>query len=275
MPTPVADSARRLELPLLEVETVRSGAGFDALAQAAPDVLAVVAYGEILPQSVLDVPRVAPVNVHFSLLPKLRGAAPVQRAILEGLESTGVTTIRMDAGMDTGPVLLQVPDPIQPEDDAGALGDRLAALGGRTLVETLDGLAAGTVVERSQDDSQATTAPKLTTADHQIRWSRRGSDIERQVRALAPDPGAVTLYRGSALKVFKVLTVRRAPAAPDEPVDDEEPGEVIAVGNRGPLIAAADDRPVVLEEVQPEGKRRMTGAEFARGYRPVPGERLG
>jgi methionyl-tRNA formyltransferase len=274
-PTPVADAARRLELPLLEVETVRSGAGFDALAQSAPDVLAVVAYGEILPQAVLDVPRVAPVNVHFSLLPKLRGAAPVQRAILEGLGSTGVTTIRMDAGMDTGPILLQAPDPIRSEDDAGGLGDRLAALGGRTLVETLDGLATGTIVERSQDDSQATTAPKLTTLDQQIRWDRRGIDIERQVRALAPDPGAVTLHRGGVLKVFKVLTARRAPAAPNEPVDDEEPGKVIAVGNRGPLIASADDWPVLLEEVQPEGKRRMSGAEFVRGYRPVPGERLG
>jgi methionyl-tRNA formyltransferase len=273
-PTPVADTARRLELPLLEVETVRSGAGFDALAQSAPDVLAVVAYGEILPQAVLDVPRVAPVNVHFSLLPKLRGAAPVQRAILEGLESTGVTTIRMDAGMDTGPILLQARDPIQPEDDAGGLGDRLAALGGRTLVETLDGLAAGTIVERSQDDSKATTAPKLTTVDQQIHWDRRGIDIDRQVRALAPDPGAVTLHRGRALKVFKVLTTRRAPAAPNEPVA-EQPGEIIGIGDRGPVVVTADDVPLVLEEVQPAGKRRMTGAEFVRGYRPVPGERLG
>jgi len=274
-PTPVADSARRIELPLLEVETVRSGAGFDTLAQAAPDVLAVVAYGEILPQPVLDVSRVAPVNVHFSVLPKLRGAAPVQRAILEGVESTGVTTIRMDAGMDTGPILLQATEPIRRDDTAGTLGSRLATLGGRLLVDTLDGLAAGTMVDREQDDTQATYAPKLTTEDQQVRWDRRGIDIELQVRALASDPGAMTLYRGRTLKVFKVLRAHRAPAAPNEPVDVEEPGEVIAVGNRGPLIASADDWPVVLDEVQPEGKRRMTGAEFVRGYRPVPGERLG
>jgi methionyl-tRNA formyltransferase len=274
-PTPVADTARRLELPLLEVGTVRSGMGFDALVEASPDVLAVVAYGEILPQAVLDVPSVAPVNVHFSLLPKLRGAAPVQRAILEGLESTGVTTIRMDAGMDTGPILLEASEPIRSGDDAGGLGDRLSIVGGRLLVQTLDGLAAGTIVERAQDDSQATTAPKLTTMDQQIKWDRLGVDIERQVRALAPDPGAVTLHRGRAVKVFKVLTARRAPAAPNEPVDGEGPGTVIAVGNRGPVIASADDWALVLEEVQPEGKRRMTGAEFVRGYRPVPGERLG
>ncbi len=271
--TPVADSARRLELPLLEVETVRAGTGFDALVEAAPDVLAVVAYGEILPAAVLAVPRVAPVNVHFSLLPKLRGAAPVHRAIVEGLDMTGVTTIRMDAGLDTGPILLQETEPIRPDDSAGTLGERLAELGGRVLVKTLDALAAGTIVERSQDGSQATFAPKLTSEDQHIRWDRGGVEIERRVRALAPDPGALTLHRGKVLKVFRVLTAKRAPAGPDDPED--APGDIIAVGNRGPAVASADDRCLVLEEVQPEGRRRMTGAEFVRGYRPVPGERLG
>src|SRR5712691_6090087 len=151
VPTPVAEAAGRLGLPPLEVETVKSGPGFGALARAAPDVLAVVAYGDILPPAVLNLPTVAPVNVHFSLLPELRGAAPVQRAIMEGLEVTGVTTIRMDEGMDTGPILLQAPESIRPEDDAGSLGDRLAQLGGRLLVETLDGLAAGTIQEVEQD----------------------------------------------------------------------------------------------------------------------------
>src|SRR5207253_3826677 len=116
IPTPVAEAARRLGLPLEELETVKAGRGFEALAGAHPDVLAVVAYGEIVPKAVLDVPRAAPVNVHFSLLPALRGAAPVQRAILEGLDITGVTTIRMDEGMDTGPILLQAADKIRPED---------------------------------------------------------------------------------------------------------------------------------------------------------------
>src|SRR2546428_2314386 len=143
-PTPVAEAARRLALHVEEVETVKSGPGFEALTEAAPDALVVVAYGEILPQAILDIPKVAPVNLHFSLLPELRGAAPVQRAIWEGLAVTGVTTIRMDAGMDTGPVLLRAEEAIDPLDDAGSLGARLAAIGARLVVDTLDQLAAGT-----------------------------------------------------------------------------------------------------------------------------------
>src|SRR5918996_2611159 len=142
-PTPVAEAARRLGLPLREVETVRSGEGLEALRGAEPDVLVVVAYGEILPPDVLASPAVAPVNVHFSLLPSLRGANPVARAILEGEATTGVTTMRMDEGMDTGPILLQRPEAIRDEDDAGSLGDRLSAIGGGLLVETLDAMAAG------------------------------------------------------------------------------------------------------------------------------------
>ena len=263
--TPVADAARRLELPLLEVETVRAGTGFDALVQAAPDVLAVVAYGEILPQAVLDVPRVAPVNVHFSLLPKLRGAAPVQRAILEGNEVSGVTTIRMDAGMDTGPILLQAEEAISPDETAGTLGHRLAARGGRLLVETLDGLAAGTIVEHAQDESQATYAPKLSADDEVIDWSRDASTVLARVRALAPEPGARTTYRGRALKVFRAHALEGASGRPGVILPASESGLVVDTGHG----------PVLLEEVQPEGKRRMSGAEFVRGYRPVPGERLG
>jgi methionyl-tRNA formyltransferase len=150
--TPVAEAAERLGLPLMEAETVKSGPGFDALVEARPEVLVVVAYGEILPKAVLDIPSVAPLNVHFSLLPELRGAAPVQRAILEGLDRTGVTTIHMDEGVDTGPILMQDEEPIQPEDDAGSLGERLAVLGGAILVKTLDGLERGEIEERPQDE---------------------------------------------------------------------------------------------------------------------------
>src|SRR5438874_7082325 len=166
--TPVAHAARRLELAVEEVATVKSGGGFEALARAAPDVLAGVAYGEILPRAVLDVPAVAPVNVHFSLLPELRGAAPVQRAILDGLAATGVTTMRMDEGMDTGPILLQAEQAIDEADDAGSLGERLAAIGGRLLVDTLDRTEAGILEGRPQDEGAATYAPKLTSADEII-----------------------------------------------------------------------------------------------------------
>src|SRR5438105_2231567 len=168
---PVAEAARRLRLPVEEVATVKSGQGFEALARAAPDVLAVVAYGEILPKAVLEVPAVAPFNLHFSLLPELRGAAPVQRAILDGLAATGVTTIRMDEGMDTGPILLQAEEAIDQADDAGSLGERLAAIGGRLLVDTIDRLEAGTLEPMPQDDAAATRAPKLTADDRWLDWT--------------------------------------------------------------------------------------------------------
>lgn len=267
-PTAVADAARRLGLPLQEVETVKAGPGFAALEGATPDVLAVVAYGEIVPKAVLDLPAVAPVNVHFSLLPELRGAAPVQRALLGGKEVTGVTTIRMDEGMDTGPILLQKEEAIDPKDDAGSLGARLAASGGRLLVDTLDGLAEGSLSERPQDEQRATYAPKLKTADRVIDWNEPDLRVLSRIRALSPDPAAHTLFRGGLLKVF------RASDAGDESASrGGAPGEILLAGET--LGVATGRRPLVLQEVQPAGRRRMTGAEFVRGYRPESGERLG
>jgi len=276
IPTPVAAAARRLGLPLREVETVKEGAGFEALQEARPDVLAVVAYGEILPKAVLDLPSEAPVNVHFSVLPKLRGAAPVQRAILEGLDVTGVTTIRMDEGMDTGPILLQAEDSIRPEDNAGSLGDRLAQLGGRLLVETLDALAAGTIEEREQDDAAATYAPKPKRGDRVIDWSQPAEEIVRLVRALSPEPAATTTFRGRTLKVFRAAVFDLpddVPYAAEFP-----PGSIVDAIGRGSaqgLHVKARDRVVVLSEIAPEARKRMTGAEFIRGYRPLVSETLG
>lgn len=271
VPTPVADAAGALKLPLREVETVTSGPGLDALHEAGPEVLVVVAYGEILPGAVLDLPTTAPVNVHFSLLPELRGAAPVQRAILEGLAVTGVTTIRMDEGLDTGPILLQEEVAVRPEDDAGSLGDRLAAVGGRLLVDTLDGLEEGSITERRQEETRATHAPKLTAEDRVIRWEEKAERVVRRVRALSPDPGATTTFRGRVLKVL-----RAAPGfgyAPTGWKPHGSPGTVM--NGRERLAVAAGDGVVVLEEVAPEGRRTMTGPEFVRGYRPKVGEVLG
>jgi methionyl-tRNA formyltransferase len=275
-PTPVAESARSLGLALAEVDTVKSGPGLDALAEEGPDVLAVVAYGEILPPDVLRVARVAPVNVHFSLLPALRGAAPVQHAILNGLETTGVTTIRMDQGMDTGPILLQAEEPIREGDDAGSLGNRLAERGGRLLVETLNGLANGSIRERPQADEAATYAPKLTSRDRVIDWSKPAEDVVRQVRAMAPEPGAATTFRGKRLLVSKASVGAGSFAMPLAPIDPfhAPPGSFL-LGMSGAVVVVAGDGLVTLEEVQPEGRRRMGGAEFARGYRPQEGEALG
>lgn len=270
--TPVAEAARRLELPLSEIATVKAGPGLDALQDAEPDVLAVVAYGEILPPAVLAVPSRAAVNVHFSLLPELRGAAPVQRAILEGLGATGATTIRMDEGMDSGPILLRAEEAILPDDDAGSLGARLAAIGGRLLVDTLDRMEAGVLVDTPQDVALASFAPKLAAADRVIDWSEDADRIVRRVRALSPEPGATTRFHGKWLKVLRA-SAASGRFSTSYPVEDMRNGLVV-VHEEGAVVVRAAGGFVALEEVAPEGRRRMTGEDFARGYRPS-GEILG
>jgi methionyl-tRNA formyltransferase len=262
-PPPVAAAARTLRLPFVEVETVKSGAGFDALARAGADVLAVVAYGEILPAAILNIPTIAPVNVHFSLLPMLRGASPVQTALLLGMDQTGVTTIHMDTGQDTGPILRNRPEPIREDDDGGSLGARLAGIGADLLVETLDDLSAGRATPVPQEDSLATYAPKLGPADRRLLWSEPAGKLVNRVRAFAPDPGAAATFRGRPLKVLRAQAVEGA----------GQPGAVIDVDENGFVVATADGgfRPL---EVAPAGGRRMSAADFARGHHPVRGERL-
>lgn len=272
-PTPVAEAARSIGLPLVEVVTVRADPGVRALALSRPDVLAVVAYGEILPPRVLDLPMVGPVNLHFSLLPRLRGAAPVQRAIMQGLPETGVTTIRMDPGMDTGPILMQAEEAVLPADDAGSLGARLASMGGRLLMDTLDRMEAGSLVERPQDDGLATYAPKLGPEERALDWSAPAEAIVRRVRALSPEPGARTTFRGKVLKVFVADAPAGSLAAPDEDPGSRAPG-TIQVTEDGGLGVWAPGRLVVLRAVALEGRGRMSGSDFVRGHRPDRGERL-
>jgi methionyl-tRNA formyltransferase len=263
-PTPVAQAGLLLDLPVVEIETVKTGHGFKDLASSMPDVLAVVAYGEILPANVLHVPTIAPVNLHFSLLPKLRGASPVQTALLLGLDTTGVSTIVMDRGMDTGPVILQREEPIGPADDAGTLGSRLAAIGAEVLVESVDMLGAGPVAPLPQDHSLATFAPKFAPNERTLDWSNPAGLLVNLVRALSPEPAATTSFRDEGVKVFRA-----------EAVDAEgEPGLVVHVTKEGIVVATADGgfRPL---ELAPAGRKRMTGADFVNGLRPEVGERLG
>jgi methionyl-tRNA formyltransferase len=263
-PTPVAEAARALGGPVAEVDTVKAGDGLARLAAASPDVLVVVAYGEVLPRAVLDLPRIASVNLHFSLLPDLRGASPVQTALLRGLDRTGVTTIVMDDGVDTGPVLLQRAVPIEPEDDAGALGTRLADLGAEVLVETIDLLAEGGTAPRPQDEEGATYAPKLGPDDRRLDWASPATALVARCRALSPEPGATTSFRGRPVKVFRARAVEA----------EGEPGRITAVSKDGFVVAtsAGGFRPL---ELAPEGRRRMSGADFVHGMRPEVGERLG
>ena len=263
-PTAVAEAARAAGLSLTEVETVKRDAGWDALATSRPDLLVVVAYGEILPQAVLDLPRVAPVNLHFSLLPALRGASPVQTALLRGLEETGVTTIVMDAGMDTGPVIGQRPEPIHPKDDAGSLGARLATVGADLLVWSADLLAAGGAEPQPQEDTLATFTARIGPDDRVLRWTNAARDLVNLTRAMAPEPGASTTFRGAGLKVLRAETLAASGV----------PGTVVEVSREGFVVATVDGgfRPL---ELAPAGRRRMTSSDFVNGFHPVVGERVG
>jgi methionyl-tRNA formyltransferase len=263
-PTPVAGATRRLGLPLHEVETIRTGHGFKELSTTAPDVLTVVAYGELLPPNVLHAPRVSAVNLHFSLLPKLRGASPVQTALLIGAERTGVTTIVMDRGLDTGPILLQREETIRPEDDAGSLGARLAELGAAVLVETLDLMATEPLAPRPQDESLATLAPRFGPEDRVLDWTNPARVLVNLVRALSPEPAATTRFRGEGLKVFRAEAVDMS----------GEVGRIAQVDRDGFVIATREGgfRPL---EVAPAGRKRMSAAEYVHGYRPDVAERVG
>jgi methionyl-tRNA formyltransferase len=263
-PTAVATAARDLDLHLAEVETARSGTGFERLVSATPDVLVVVAYGEILPAALLNVPAIAPVNVHFSLLPQLRGASPVQHALLLGLERTGVSTIVMDEGLDTGPILLQREERIVPSDDAGTLGARLAVGGGGVLVETLDALATNSITPTPQDASKATYAPKLRPDDRVLVWTEAATDLVDRCRALSPEPAATTTFRDRTLKVYRGAAVDGT----------GEPGTIAVVTQEGPVVTTGTGGFRLLD-VAPEGRKRISGSDFVNGFRPRVGERLG
>lgn len=267
--TAVADAARALGLELLEVEGVRGGDGRAAIEANRPDALVVVAYGELLTPDVLGVPPLGTVNLHFSLLPRWRGAAPVQRAILEGDELTGVSVMLLDEGLDTGPVLVAREEPILPDDDAGSLGARLARIGGPLVVDALRALEAGTATPAPQGPGGATTAARLLPEERSIDWGQPADAIVRRVRAFAPSPGATTMFREAALKLLRV-EVREPRSAPSVRAGV---GEVWLDRDGTPTVVTSDGG-VALLEVGPAGRARMSGADWARGVRIRPEERF-
>jgi methionyl-tRNA formyltransferase len=263
--TPVAESAAALGVPVLSPRRPRGAVFERELAALGADVFVVAAYGAILPSGILSLPPHGSLNVHASLLPDYRGAAPVTRAILDGRAETGITIMRMEPGLDTGPICLQVRTPIHASDSAGSLTGRLAELGGRAAVDALDRIEAGTLTETAQDDARATWADKVSTAEAEIDWGRPARAIERAVRAFDPWPGAWTTFRGERLKVFRVSALPGPHGG--------SPGEIRALGP-APVVRAGDGE-LGLELVQPPGARRMPGAEWARGRGVRAGERLG
>ena len=261
--SPVAARAAELGLETLKPERPRDPEFIHRLRALAPDCCPVVAYGALLPQAVLDIPPAGWVNLHFSLLPAWRGAAPVQHAILAGDRVTGATTFRLVAAMDAGPVYATVSEPIGPRDTAGDLLSRLAIAGAELLVRTLDGLAAGTLQARPQPEEGVTLAPKLTVADARLDWHRPAEELDRVIRACAPAPGAWTTLRGSRLKV-NAAAVDGGTLAPG----------VLEVTKTSVRVGTRTE-PLRLLHVQPEGKRSMPAADWARGISPAPAEALG
>ncbi len=261
--SPVKGAAVRLGIPTLQPPTLKTAEAQDEIRQLGPDVLVVAAYGLILPQAVLDIPRFGAINIHASLLPRWRGAAPIHRALLAGDPETGISIMRMDAGLDTGPVLLSERVPILPEDTGGALHDKLAALGARLLIAALGGLASGALAATPQSAEGVTYAAKLGKDEARVDWTRTAAEIERQVRAFDPSPGAGTQVRGAELKLWRARVVDGT----------GEPGVVLAI-DPGGVVVACSTGALRVEELQRAGGKRLPAPEFLRGFPLTVGERF-
>jgi len=264
--TPVALRAAETGIEVLTPSSLRDLAFARRLAELAPDCCAVVAYGNLVPAAALEVPRHGWVNLHFSVLPAWRGAAPVQHALLHGDDVTGATTFRLEESLDTGPIYGVVTEAVRPRDTAGDLLLRLADSGAHLLVATLDAIEAGDARPQPQPADGVSFAPKLTARDTRIGWQAPAVAVDRQVRACTPNPGAWTELRGDRVKLGPVDP---APTASDESL---EPGELRV--DRSGLLCGTGSRPVRLGEVRPQGRGAMTAADWARGLRLEAGERF-
>ena len=263
--SPVALLAAERGIEVLTPERLRDPAFVARLTELAPDCCPVVAYGALVPAPVLAIPRLGWVNLHFSLLPSWRGAAPVQHAVWHGDDVTGATTFLLDEGLDTGPVYGVVTETIRAVDTSGDVLGRLATSGAGLLVATMDGLAAGALVAAAQPSDGMSLAPKITVEDAEVRWAAPAVGVDRAVRACTPAPGAWTSHQGERLKLGPVTLL---------PEDDTlAPGELGVDKNRVRVGTAS--HAVVLGEVRAQGKKAMSAADWARGVRPQPGERLG
>ncbi len=266
--SPVKQVATEAGIEVLTPTSPRDPEFLDRLRALEPDCCPVVAYGALVPRAALDVPRHGWVNLHFSLLPAWRGAAPVQRALMAGDDVTGATTFVLDEGLDTGPVLGTLTETVRPDDTAGTLLERLAHAGAGLLVATLDGLEEGSLHGVAQPQDGVSHAPKLTTQQARVRWDLPAHVVDRHVRGCTPAPGAWTTLHGQRLKVWPLLA---RPSVPDD-LGPLAPGTV-HVTKRAVLVGTASG-PVELGEVGPLGKRPMPAADWARGVRLTTGDRL-
>ncbi|MDO4882601.1 MAG: methionyl-tRNA formyltransferase [Oscillospiraceae bacterium] len=260
-PPDVKVCAEKLGIPVFQPSSMRSEEAYNSLKELNPDVIVVAAYGQILPKAVLDLPKFGCVNIHGSLLPKYRGAAPIQQSVLDGEKVTGVTTMLMDVGLDTGDILLKAETEIGENETAGELFDRLAVLGGELIVETLDKLEKGEIIPQKQDESLATHTSKITKDLCPIDFNKTAYEVHNKVRGLNPWPVAVTEISGKTVKVYSSR------------VSDltGEPGTILSLK---PFVIACGDKSVELIEIQPQGKKRMTAQAFLAGHKLNIGDKL-
>jgi methionyl-tRNA formyltransferase len=274
-PTPVKQLALERGVEVTQPEKIKNNAEFRArLEQIAPEAIVVVAYGRIIPQWMIDLPPLGNINGHASLLPKYRGAAPIQWAIANGETITGVTTMRIDAGLDTGDMLMKRQIPILPEDTAITLAPKLAQLTAELLVETLPALNAGRIQAEKQDDAKASLAPILKREDGLINFSHTATEVWNRLRGFQPWPGAYTSFRGRNFTVVNAQPHPSKGSLDGAPVRAASAGE-LAIENGRLLVGCGQQTALELLEVQPEGKKRMPARDFLNGYRPQAGERLG
>ncbi len=266
MPTPVKERALKSSIRVLEPERL-DDAFLEELNALAPDLIVVVAYGKILPKAVLDAPGLGAVNLHASLLPAYRGAGPINRAIINGDKVTGTTTMFMDEGMDTGDILLTSRLEIGGQETAGELSERMAKDGALLLVETLRRLVKGNIRSIPQDNAKASYAPMLKKADGRVDWNLTPQEIDNRRRGLSPWPGAFTRLRGKTLKIHRGRVAQDAG-------EKTTPGVIMSADNGGIRVGCAGGE-YIIEELQLEGKRRMTAGEFLTGCKLVSGESLG
>lgn len=266
-PSPVKEAAEEADLPLYQPPSLREREAAEPLHAWSPDIIVVAAFGQILRPHLLDLPPHGCINVHASLLPRWRGASPIQHAILAGDEVTGVSLMRMDVGLDTGPVFAQEAVPIRPDETAETLHHRLAELGAQMLRAHLDAILSGLLAPEAQDDEKATYAPMIKKEDGRVDWQAGAAQFERHVRAMTPWPGAFTTWNGQRLKILAVRPVAEDETPPGEPgkVAGDEERAVVVTGEGG----------VQLLEVQLAGKEAMAVAAFVRGRPEFIGSRLG
>lgn len=267
--TPVKEAALAHGIPVYQPVKIREPENMEILKELAPEVIVVVAFGQIIPRAILELPKYGCINVHASLLPKYRGAAPIQWAVIDGEETSGVTIMQMDEGLDTGDMLLKGEIALDPQETGGSLFDRLSALGARLLVEALAQIEAGTIArEKQPQESPTPYAAQITKAQGEIRWEDPAVKIERLIRGLNPWPSAYTHYRGKMLKIWRANTL------PGQPDQKAEPGQAVQVTKHSLEIQTGDGI-LSVKELQPEGKKRMGVDEFLRGYPVETGERFG